>query len=59
VLKYAIEKHRKSQIFIKDRGRQFTSDVFIKELKENKIMFGRERWCFGRYIIDSLWYRKK
>jgi putative transposase len=34
VLKAAIEKHGKPEIFNTDRGSQFTSGIFINELKK-------------------------
>lgn len=57
VLKSAIEKHGKPEIFNTDQGSQFTSDVFINELKKNDIkisMDGKGR-ALDNIFIERLW----
>jgi len=56
-LKTAIEKHGRPEIFNTDQGSQFTSDVFIKELKTNEIkisMDGKGR-ALDNIYIERLW----
>ena len=38
----AIKKHGIPEIFNTDQGSQFTSDVFIKTLKDNKILISMD-----------------
>jgi putative transposase len=57
VLKQAIELHGKPEIFNTDQGSQFTSEVFIKELKSNEIkisMDGKGR-ALDNIFIERLW----
>lgn len=57
VLKEAIVKHGKPQIFNTDQGTQFTSDVFIKVLKDNDIqisMDGKGR-AIDNIYIERFW----
>jgi len=57
VLKTAIEKHGKPEIFNTDQGSQFTSDVFINELKKNEIkisMDGKGR-ALDNIFVERLW----
>jgi putative transposase len=57
VLRVAIEKYGKPEIFNTDQGSQFTSDVFINELKTNKIkisMDGKGR-ALDNIFIERLW----
>ena len=56
-LKTAIEKHGVPEIFNTDQGSQFTSDVFINELKNNEIkisMDGKGR-ALDNIYIERLW----
>jgi len=57
VLKQAIELHGKPEIFNTDQGSQFSSEVFIKELKSNQIkisMDGKGR-ALDNIFIERLW----
>ncbi|MGP1463869.1 IS3 family transposase [Tannerella sp.] len=57
VLKEAISKHGKPEIFNTDQGCQFTSDAFIKVLTDNEIkisMDGKER-ALDNVFIERLW----
>jgi putative transposase len=57
VLKTAIEKYGKPEIFNTDQGSQFTSDVFINELKKNEItisMDGKGR-ALDNIFVERLW----
>ncbi len=57
VLKEAIEKHGKPEIFNTDQGSQFTSDILIKELKRNEIkisMDGKGRGL-DHVFVERLW----
>ena len=57
VLKTAIEKHGKPDIFNTDQGSQFTSDIFINELKKNEIkisMDGKGR-ALDNIFVERLW----
>lgn len=57
VLKEAIEKHGKPEIFNTDQGSQFTSDIFINELKKNEIkisMDGKGR-ALDNVFVERLW----
>jgi len=42
VLDEAIQKHGKPEIFNTDQGSQFTSDEFIKKLKDNEIQISMD-----------------
>lgn len=42
ILKTAIEKHGKPEIFNTDQGSQFTSGIFIEMLKFNKIVISMD-----------------
>lgn len=56
-LKAAIEMYGKPEIFNTDQGSQFTSDVFINELKQNNIkisMDGKGR-ALDNIFIERLW----
>lgn len=56
-LKQAIEKHGAPEIFNTDQGSQFTSEVFINELKGNEIqisMDGKGR-ALDNIFIERLW----
>lgn len=57
VLDEAIQKHGKPEIFNTDQGSQFTSDEFIKKLKDNEIqisMDGKGR-ALDNIFIERLW----
>ena len=57
VVKVAIQKHGKPEIFNTDQGSQFTSEVFIDVLKSNGIrisMDGRGR-ALDNIFIERLW----
>jgi putative transposase len=57
VLKAAIENYGKPEIFNTDQGSQFTSDVFINELKKNEIkisMDGKGR-ALDNIFVERLW----
>lgn len=57
VLKAAIEKQGTPEIFNTDQGSQFTSDVFINELKRNEIkisMDGKGR-ALDNIFVERLW----
>ena len=57
VLKQAIELHGKPEIFNTDQGSQFTSELFVKELKSNEIkisMDGKGR-ALDNIFIERLW----
>jgi putative transposase len=57
VLKEAIAKHGKPEIFNTDQGSQFTSEVFINVLKNNEIeisMDGKGR-ALDNIFIERLW----
>ncbi len=57
VLKEAIKEHGKPEMFNTDQGSQFTSDVFIEVLKDNKItisMDGKGR-ATDNIFIERLW----
>lgn len=57
VLKSAIEMHGKPEIFNTDQGSQFTSDIFINELKKNEIkisMDGKGR-ALDNIFVERLW----
>lgn len=57
VLKGAIEKFGKPEIFNTDQGSQFTSEIFINELKKNEIsisMDGKGR-ALDNIFIERLW----
>lgn len=57
VLKAAIGKYGKPEIFNTDQGSQFTSDIFINELKTNEIrisMDGKGR-ALDNIFIERLW----
>ncbi len=57
VLKTAIQKHGKPEIFNTDQGSQFTSEVFIETLKSNEIqisMDGKGR-ALDNIFIERLW----
>ena len=57
VLKEAIEKHAKPEIFNTDHGCQFTSDIFINELKKNeiKISMDSKGRALDDVFVESLW----
>ncbi len=53
----AIKKHGTPEIFNTDQGSQFTSDIFIKTLKDNKILIsmdGKGR-AIDNIYIERLW----
>lgn len=57
VLKEAVEVHGKPEIFNTDQGSQFTSDVFLKVLKDNQIMIsmdGKGR-AIDNIFIERFW----
>jgi putative transposase len=57
ILKSAIDKHGKPEIFNTDQGSQFTSDAFINVLKSNKIkisMDGKGR-ALDNIFVERLW----
>ncbi len=57
VLQEAVRIHGKPEIFNTDQGSQFTSDVFINELKSNEIkisMDGKGR-AIDNIFIERLW----
>lgn len=57
VLMQAIADHGKPEIFNTDQGSQFTSDIFINELKKNEIkisMDGKGR-ALDNIFIERLW----
>jgi len=57
ILKESIEKHGKPEIFNTDQGSQFTSDIFINILKDNKIqisMDGKGR-AIDNIFVERLW----
>lgn len=57
VLQEAIHKHGKPDIFNTDQGSQFTSDVFIKVLKDNQILIsmdGKGR-AIDNIFIERFW----
>jgi putative transposase len=57
VLKEALQKHGKPEIFNTDQGSQFTSEVFIDVLKANEIkisMDGKGR-ALDNIFIERLW----
>ncbi len=57
VLRAAIEKHGKPEIFNTDQGSQFTSAIFINTLKSNEIkisMDGKGR-ALDNIFIERLW----
>ena len=57
VAREAIEEHGKPEIFNTDQGSQFTSDIFINELKKNEIkisMDGKGR-ALDNIFVERLW----
>jgi len=57
VLQDAIKKHGKPEVFNTDQGSQFTSDLFIKTLKDNEIqisMDGKGR-ALDNIYIERFW----
>jgi len=57
ILKTAIEKHGKPEIFNTDQGSQFTSEIFIEMLKFHKIeisMDGKGR-ALDNIFIERFW----
>lgn len=57
VLKEVIEKHGKPEIFNTDQGSQFTSDIFINELKNNEIQISMDgKWrALDNVFVERLW----
>lgn len=61
VVKYAIEKYGKPEIFNTDQGSQFTSEIFINQLKINDIkisMDGKGR-ALDNIFIERFWRNVK
>ncbi len=61
VVKYAIEKYGKPEIFNTDQGSQFTSEIFINQLKINEIkisMDGKGR-ALDNIFIERFWRNVK
>lgn len=61
VVKFAIEKYGKPEIFNTDQGSQFTSEIFINQLKSNEIkisMDGKGR-ALDNIFIERFWRNVK